>query len=121
MDKDNIQVLPSNEQIQILKKNKLSYIYWLAKFKDWIILNIIKEKPINNNFNFKLKKELKFVDSYSPNMLLNELTKIRYKLLCNNNNLKYYLIHFNINGEKLKNGNIKFKIDDDDNNNKWYK
>ena len=63
-----------------------------------------------------LQQELKYIDSYSPNMLLNQLTNIRYTLLKNNTNLKYYLIHFNINGKQLKNGNIQFKI-----GNKWNK
>lgn len=87
--------IPMIEEFIERKHNKEDIIYWLTEFKDDLIDNIIKERPIKPIPKLYLNEDI----------LLIKISRLRKRLL---NNVDYYLIEFNIKGSKIKN-DIYFK------------
>lgn len=82
-------IIKSNEMKNIshLKIDSTHYIYWLMKFKDSNLFKIKNSKP--------QMPELPKI-SNGPKYLFKHLTNLRYNLIQNNKNIKYFIINIKI-------------------------
>ncbi len=91
LEKNEYILIPSGEEIGVLKEDKKSFIYFLVKFKDEKVQEISKckpKKPINPCF-------------FGLSQMLSKISYFRYRF-CLNSQIKYYLINIEIKGSKNK-------------------